>query len=192
VPLKLVEAAAATVEPVSVAEAKAHCRVDTTADDALLGSMITTARVYVETRTNRQLNTATFQLYMDSFPATIELPRSPLGAVSSIVYYDSLNVSQTLATTEYTVDSRREPATIAPAYGKSWPTTYDIPNAVCITYTAGYGSAASDVPVPIKQAVLMHVAHQYDNRSASDTQDVRAVPLTVDSLCKLYEVPIVA
>jgi uncharacterized phiE125 gp8 family phage protein len=37
------------VEPVSVTEAKAHCRVDTTTDDAYIAALITAAREYVET-----------------------------------------------------------------------------------------------------------------------------------------------
>lgn len=190
-PLKLVEATAPTVEPVTVADAKSHCRIDLAEDDALLSSMITTARVYVERKTNRQLLEATYQLYTDAFPAAFELPRSPASSVTSITYVDTGGSTQTLAATEYTLDAYREPAVIMPAYLKSWPSTQDVPNAVCVTFKAGYGSTATTVPVALRQAVLMHVAHQYENRSATDQQAPSTVPLTVDSVCKLYEVPIV-
>jgi hypothetical protein len=65
-PLQLITPAAE--EPVSLAEAKRHLRVESADDDALIGSLISAARQSAETLTGRQFVTARWKLVLDSFP----------------------------------------------------------------------------------------------------------------------------
>ena len=53
----LTRSAGPVVELVSLADAKAHCRVDTDADNALIVGYITTAREWVEDYIDRALVT---------------------------------------------------------------------------------------------------------------------------------------
>src|SRR3974377_2319928 len=57
------------VEPVTLAEAKQHARVEYPDDDALITGMIVAARRMAETRLRSALITQTWNLYLDSFPS---------------------------------------------------------------------------------------------------------------------------
>jgi uncharacterized phiE125 gp8 family phage protein len=165
-------------------------RVDGDDEDSLIESMIGTATEYVQTRTRRQIAEAEYTLYLDAFPPEIRLTPAPLSdntaAAVTVTYYDTGGTERTLSASDYTVDDKQEPAVIVPAYGKSWPATYAIPNAVSVVFTSGY---AAELPAPLGQAILMHVANQYESRGDAETvPDLRMV----DAICKLYEVPYVA
>lgn len=153
----------ATTEPVSLSEACAHLRVESSEDHGYIASLIRAARVSLERRYSRQLVTATWKAYLDSFPAEIWLERLPVLAVSSITYVDTGGTTQTLDTAAYQVDANDpdRPARIAPAYGYTWPSTRgETYSQVTVTFTAGYGAAA-DVPQDVKLWILATVAMWY-------------------------------
>lgn len=159
-------------EPITLDDVKNHLKIDYTEDDSLIGVMIQAAREYVETYTGRVLLEQTIQEYYDFFPcstvtnprAGIEVRFAPLKTLTTVNYINSNGNTQALTvTTDYTFDSISEPPRIFPAYGKSWPTNRDQPNAVWIEYIAGY-SNASDVPAVIKQAMLLIIAKMYEQR----------------------------
>lgn len=182
----LTRTVAPTAEPVSLAEAKNHLRVDTdlTADDSLIGVLIQAARERVESWLGQALITQTWQLTLDAFPVwELELPRPPLIAVSSVQYVDGNGTTQTLSSTLYRVDSASRPARIEPAYGQIWPSTRDVSNAAIVTYTAGYGAAGSAVPAAIRQAMLLAIGHWYRNREEVVTGTIATkLPETVEVL----------
>jgi uncharacterized phiE125 gp8 family phage protein len=165
---------APTDEPLTLVEAKEHLRVDDAADDDLIANQRKAARVYVETVLGRQLMLATWNLYLDSFPSgdtPIYVPLPPLLSVVSITYVDTDGVSQTEASTVYTVDTDREPGRIYLAYDQSWSDTRSQRKAVTVQFTAGYssGNAAAQqlaVPQTIKAAILFVLADLYENREA--------------------------
>lgn len=150
-------------EPVTLAEARLHLKVDSTDDDTLISALITAMREQAEHRTGRAFITQTLELVLDAFPADIELPRPPALAITSVKYYDTNGTQQTMDAALYSLDSNSEPAWLVPAYGESWPATYGIPNAVRVRYTAGYG-AASDVPSAIKAWILSGLSTMYNIR----------------------------
>lgn len=157
---------APTSDPVSLETTKAHLRVETMEDDALIASQITRATQYVEGRQRRQLMQATYRYCLDWFPNMIEVPLSPLSSVTSLKYYDTDGVLQTLVEdTDFEVDTDAEPGRIVPWYGEVWPSTRQRTKAVQLTYVAGYASAAT-VPEPTKQAILLLVGHWYENRES--------------------------
>ncbi len=154
------------VEPVSLAEAKLHCRVDAdiTADDTLLTSLISAAREAAEEYLWRSLITQTWLFTLDGFPSGfIELP---MGVVQSIAiqYVDADGDLQTLDSAEYVTAFSRSGSRVAPASGRTWPVTEPRIGAVRLTAVCGYGDAASDVPHAIKAAILLTVGHLYMNR----------------------------
>lgn len=159
-----------TAEPITPEEAKAHCKVDHDVEDDQFERWIEAARDYVETFTRRQLMPATWSAILPCFwtGAYFQVPRAPLVSVSSITYYDTSNASQTWATAKYNVVApsgpKCRPGMLTLAYGQVFPSTYDRPDAVTITWSAGYADAAS-VPGSIKQAMLMLVAEMNLRRS---------------------------
>lgn len=164
----LVQSVAPAEEPITLAEAKTHMRVETdyTDENSLIeDALIPAARQYCETVTGRQFITATWVMKMDEFPRVIWLPRPPALTVTSITYVDTAGDSQTVTAANYTLDTYATKARITEAYGEVWPSTQSIANAVTVTYTAGYG-AASTVPESLKAAIKMVVADMYEHRLA--------------------------
>ncbi|MGQ0589312.1 MAG: head-tail connector protein [Sphingosinicella sp.] len=160
--LKLITAPA--LEPVSLAEARAHCRVDLPDDDGLLAGYILAARQWAETYLRRALVTQTFELTLEGFSPEIVLPRPPHQSVTSIQYLDGAGTLQTLAASEYQVDlsSGSLAARIRPAYLKTWPTTrLDSYDAVRVRYVAGYGANPWNGPDAIRSAILLLLGHLY-------------------------------
>jgi len=171
-----------TQEPVLLSEAKAHLRVMLDEDDRLIQGYISAARDYLEGILARQLLPAVWTLALDAFPCAswswrqegIALPRPPLVSLTpttayatlGIIYVDSAGVTQTLAPTVYRVDTLSEPGRVFLAPSQSWPSLYDVANAVQITYLAGYASPRL-VPASIKQAILLLVGEMYEYREAT-------------------------
>lgn len=180
-----------TVEPVSLAEAKTHLRVDIDDDDAYISGLIAAAREYLEGATRRAFLTQTWRLSLDAWPwppAQIELPLPPLQAVNSIKYRDSDGTQTTVDSGDYIVDTDSEPGRIVLDYGESWPSETLYPaNPIQIEFEAGYGDAATDVPQYLRQAVLLLVGHWYENREPVVIGTVhKELPLAVDSLIYLH------
>ncbi len=153
-------------EPVDVEEAARHLHADLEElESEHVKGLIRVARAYAESYTRRQLVTATYALTLPEFYDEVELPRPPLVSVSSIAYVDENGAPQTLATTVYDVDSTSDPGVITLADGESWPATKTQPNAVTITFIAGYGGPL-DVPENVRHAIKLLVGHFNENSEA--------------------------
>lgn len=153
--------------PVRLDEAKEHLKVTYSDEDFLIQSFIGAATEHAESVTRRALMPRTFAAYFDQFPNSqcVELPRPRLQSISSVSYYDEGNSQQVLSSSKYYVDTVAEPGRICLASGEVWPGTYERPNAVTISFTAGY-VAIGDVPRGIHTAILLMVAHWFENREA--------------------------
>ncbi len=165
----LKRATAPAVEPVALAEAKAHCRVDASADDALIQGYITTAREWVEDYIDRALVTQQLVMKLDAFPPEIELPRPPMiasgtaTAVTITYVTGEAGGTATLSSSQYRVDRDSTPGVIRTLYGGSWPSHLLDQNSVTVSWWAGYGDAAS-IPQRVKSAILMCVHELYEKR----------------------------
>lgn len=167
-------------EPVSLAEAKLHCRVDIDDDDALISGFITAAREVVEGIARRALIEQTLELVLDEFPGEdrLTLPRPPLLSVTSVKYTSEAGVEATFSSSSYVVDTDSEPGRVVLKSGYSWPaTTLQVVSGVRVRFKAGFGDEAADVPQRYKQAVGLLVSHWYENREAIATSG--AVPKEV-------------
>lgn len=172
---------APTLEPITLAEAKAHCRVDTSDDDALLGVLIQAARAKAEGMMHAAIMQRTVDQTLDAFPeAEIEIALPPACngkgwnpgaavaaplAVTSIGYVDTAGAAQTLLNTTYTLDTSSWPYWVLPAVDTEWPATRAQANAVTLRYTTGYDAVAK-VPGDIRAWLLLTVAFLYANREA--------------------------
>jgi uncharacterized phiE125 gp8 family phage protein len=182
-------ASAPASEPVSLAEAKTHMRIDHSDDDTYITALIPAARKRIEQVTRRALIDQTWEMHLNWFPDLIEVPRPPLSSVTSITYLDDNGASQTLASSVYTVDTDSQPGRIYEAYDQSWPTTYAVPKAIKVTFVAGYGSASSDVPADLVQAVKILVAHWYENREpVAVGLSVASIPMVLDYILEDYRI----
>ena len=144
-----------TVEPVSIDDVK-DARIFHNEDDARLARLVKSARQWVEQVTWRQLITATVTIKMDRWPSfTIFVPRPPLVSVTSIQYVDENGDTQPWASSNYDVDTSSEPGRITPAWTVTYPTVRNVIDAITVTVTAGYGTAKTDVPEGIRDAIIL-------------------------------------
>ncbi len=197
-PLALTLLAPPTQEPISLPEAKLHLRVSLDDDDTLILGLISAARDYLEKATGRQFLTATYRLSVPCFEACcLRLPRPPLqslvgtyvdslGATQplGITYIDTAGVTQTLATTVYGVDADSQPGRVYLLPGQSWPSLYSMPNPVQVTYKAGYATSSALFArhASLRSALLLLIAHLYEQREASIEKALSEIPLGVCSL----------
>jgi len=168
-----------TIEPVTLADAKQHMRVDTDDDNDYILALISAARRYAEEYLDRALITQQLRMRVDTFPYEFELPRPPMATAgtftaTAITYAldpgsasTATPTTTTLSASSYRVDRDDTPGRIRTVYNGTWPSHLTDPNAVTVTWWAGYGAAASDVPQAIRHAILMHVAHLYESRQAA-------------------------
>ena len=159
------------IEPVTLAEAKQHLRVDSNDDDAYIAGLVRAAREWVEQYLDRTLVLTQWAVRFDRFPIDstqdIELPRPPIataGTATAISLTYTLENGSTAAysSASYRVDRYSTPAAVKTLYGQTWPPHLWDDNALTITYWAGYGANSNDVPAAIRHAMLMLVAHWYD------------------------------
>lgn len=162
-----------TSEPVTLEQAKAHCRVVVPDDDALLIDLISFARDYVEDQTGVCFLTQTWEQTLDNFPymnQPIDLLRWPVQSITSLVYTDAQGDSFTWDPSNYLINKTSKPPRIAPVFAKFWPllTLQTLAN-VTITMVAGFTDVAN-LPFRYRQALLMVIAHWYENRELIDLE----------------------
>ncbi len=184
----LEQTVAPTTEPLCLADAKAHMRVEIDDDDEMIVGLIKTARAYIENATWRQLISATWKWYLPGFPRVFFVPKPPLqSAGTSITYVDSAGATQTLAASVYDVNAKSSPGRIVEAYAQGWPSTRDDENAVIVTFVAGYGNSASDVPDPLVKAMKLMVSQLYENREPVTLNATPSiVPYAMGSMLEPY------
>ena len=177
---------AASTDAVSTTEVKAQCRIVGTDEDTLLTRLIKAATDRVEKDTARQLVSATYELTLSDFPSNrvIELPVNPVSSITSIIYLDTDNASQTLSSNVYYLDTYIEPSRIILKYNQEFPETLGTDNNVVITFVAGFTS----VPDTLKSAILLLVGNLYENREATISGTIIAdVPLAYEYLISAYD-----
>ena len=155
----------ADISIVSLSEAKDHLRVSNSADDTLITNLILAATQAAQNYTNRFFINHSVRMDCDTWEETLYFYKSPVFSSTTIEYYGtSATIYDVWDSSNYIVDKVHEPARLLLQADKSYPDLADRKAAIKITYVSGYGTAASDVPQAIKQAVLLMVGNFYENR----------------------------
>ena len=153
------------LEPVSLSEARAWLRLDSIDEDAIVTALITAARLTVEAVSRRVLISQTWRLVMDYWPdgGILKVQLSPFKAILAARSFDINGNVTTYDPTGFIVDKASEPAritaanTIAPVTGRPFA-------GIELDVQLGFGTNASDVPQPLRQAILLLVALWFENR----------------------------
>lgn len=146
--------------PVTLAQAKAHARVDGDHEDDLITGLIHAATAMVENYIGRSLMEQTWRYTPKTLSQRVELPRGPVQSISTFTVVDSDGNSQAVGSSSYSEDFDADPPALVLNSGESWPTAGPDANAVTIEYVTGF----DEVPADIVQALLMLVASWYSNR----------------------------
>ena len=151
-------------EPVSLADAKAFLRVDDSAEDALITTLATAARLHVESVTARAMLFQSWRLVLDAWPAerTIALPVGPVHELTAVTALDQDDEPHELELGQFSVQAGRLmlPRAIdgAPALRERLGLEID--------YVAGYGEDASAAPADLRHACLVLIGFWFENRDA--------------------------
>lgn len=176
-----------TLGVVNLAEIKIHLRVDHDDDDLIIQDLIDSAIADYDGFSgvlNRCLVNQTWAEKLDYLsPIRIPLTLFPVSSITSITYYDTNNALQTLSASVYRLQKRNATAYLELVDGQTWPSVYDRDDAVTITYVAGYGAAATDVPADIRAAIKLHVEAHYES---PDQKDVDRLEAAQDRLITKY------
>jgi uncharacterized phiE125 gp8 family phage protein len=152
-------------EPVSLAEAKAHLRVDLSDDDAMIGRQIAAAREWVESQTGRALISQSWRMTLDSWPEDVALAliRPPVQSVTAVRTFAADGIASVWAGANYAVSFCAEPQRLVRLV-PAWPIPGRAQMGIEIDIVCGYGALASDVPAALRQAVLLKTAQLYERR----------------------------
>lgn len=187
--MALVPTSLPAVEPVSLAEAKLHLRVDHDDEDILILSLVSAARLHLEHVLGRAFITQGWLYLADDWPPgfAVELPLAPVQSIVAVKVYDADDVATTLAPSTYLLDGLSVPPRLVRRASTTWPRPGRIANGVEVSFICGHGSAATEVPPPLRQAVLLLVAHWYEHRQPVEIGDqAEVMPAMVQDLIAPY------
>lgn len=194
------------VEPISRVEARNHLRLDEDVDDSQVRIYIQAAVNWAENYTGRSFINRTLKMYLDgarevdsnlwegvrtgpsnpNYVNYLELGATPVSSVTVIKYFADDDTETTWAASNYYVDNISEPAKIVLRSGGTYPTDLRSNNGIEITFVAGYGTSASDVPEAIRVAILQYMTYLYEHRG--DFEDNTQPPSVIRSLLDPYRV----
>ena len=166
--------AAPAAEPLTLAEVKAHLRIEGAAEDDYLLGLIRVARAHLERSTGLCLITQSFRLVLESVSEdrVIQLLKGPVQAIDAIRVYDGAGTPRALSVPLLALDREGPPVRLR------LPASLDLPmaeNGIEIEFTAGFGASGAEVPDSLKRAMLLHVARMFDYRGAVTLDNQPAV-----------------
>lgn len=149
---------------VSLTEAKAQLRVTHTNEDTVIQGYISTAIIMAEDYLCRSIHLRNVEAITNRFINNLRLERTPINGDVVIKYYNENNELQTLNADTYLIRNNSGEPEIHFTDESTLPLVYDRIDAVKITYNIGYTDSV-DVPVTIKQFVLLKITQMYENRT---------------------------
>lgn len=166
--------------PVSLSAVKAHARVDSADEDALLQALIEAATSLLDGPAGilgRAIVTQTWLLELPAWPASLVIPVEPVQSVT-ISYLDADGAEVDLDPGLFYLSSRPSHSSILYwSPGWSEPALSQVnPFPVRLRIVAGFG-AASATPPAIVQAIKMMVTHWFAYRETTGE-----IPLTASAL----------
>jgi uncharacterized phiE125 gp8 family phage protein len=153
-------------EPVTLAEAKAWCKVTGTEDEDILTMLITSCRQALEEYTASSFAEKTIHATWIKPPEDMEfeLPYGPHISVDKVYRIDAEGTETELTVnTDYWVYGDQD---FVLKINKYWSTkgTY-ASNSYRVEYTAGYGDDNTEtLPTKLKECILKEIVTQYDLR----------------------------
>ena len=187
--MSLVMTSGPALEPVGLAEAKAHLRVDGAAEDSLIQSLVITSRLHIEAALGLALVTQSWSWFLDRWPKSgrLVLPLRPVVALASVRLWNDDGGSVSLDPAGFLLDGHGMPPRLAALSTAGLGQPRRALNGVEIAFTAGFGPAPADVPETIRHALLLLVAHWYENREPVEIgASASAVPAMVSELLQPF------
>lgn len=158
--MTIIELTSPAVEPLTLVEIRAHLRLDTEEEDALLAALAIVAREHLERETGLVLAARDFRLCLDDWPVDgiVTIPRAPVRAVSAVTVYDADGEPQLVDLAGHLLDGEARPARL---WLRAVPEPGRAMNGIEVEFSSGFGESGADVPETLKRAMLLHVAAMF-------------------------------
>ncbi|EFL88956.1 head-tail connector protein [Ahrensia sp. R2A130] len=175
------------LEPLTLADAKLHLRIEHADEDDFITQTIAAARQYVEAVTGERMLTQAWRQYVSDWPSNrgVRLEISPVQSVVAVTAFDREGVPHQIAPedTELVRGSRPQLLMFSASVDPSLAA-----NGLEIDLTVGQGDLPTDVSPALRQAVAMLVAHWYEFRGAvSPSQQPVSLPAGLDALLRPFK-----
>ena len=176
---------------VSLAQAKAHLRVEHSDDESLIQTLIGVAQNVVEGYTGRFLQRVEGSFYFDDFHEFMNLHAGPNLALdidrsgnTGVTYLNTAGRQTVVDATKYVLEGKGYPARLRMLDTPS-DVESDSLNAVRIDVTVGHDSA-EPIPDALVAAMLLIIGHLYENRQDVGQHKTHATPLASRYLMEPY------
>jgi uncharacterized phiE125 gp8 family phage protein len=154
-------------EPVTLAEAKAQCRMtEDNSEDTFITSLIAPARAYVERVSRVSFVAGVREETFPNWGDYLEIFRRPITAVDEVAYVDEGGDAATY--TGFLATLGQYPLRIYPASGDEFPALAD-GGTVTVNYTTGAIASTTEEYLIGKRAILLLIGHWFENREAAVT-----------------------
>lgn len=155
--------------PVTLAAAKTFLRIDHADEDDFIGDLIDVAARQIEARCGVSLITRPQRLTKPTNGAGVYLNRYPVISIEA-VERDGVALP---------IDANLRARPVLVRVQRSGDGSGDVQ----VDFTAGFGSSPEDIPTPLRQGVLLLLAHLYEYRNGDGPP---GFPMMVDALIQPY------
>ena len=171
----------------TLTEVKTHLNVTHDDEDIYLTSLIDTATAMVDGPAGIGLAMVhqSYRASADALDKTFSIPLTPVSAITSITYLDSEGESVTVEPSTYRLDGDSKPARVF----LDEAITDAKAGTVKVTFVAGFGDEAADVPQDLRHALLMVLTGLYEGRDGMAPASLSELPYGVRSIFARYGVP---
>lgn len=152
-------------EIVTVSDLKNYARIDTDADDTLIGNMITQARIWCENYISRDIVAKNRTYYLDSTQGIFDLPFAPVASISTVTVKGEAETYEVLGLDNETLE-------LDNGYAERVKVTY---------VTTGLDDGL------LQQAILQLATTYYDNRAEFVEGTISEIPTGVKSVLSSYK-----
>jgi uncharacterized phiE125 gp8 family phage protein len=172
-------------EPITLEEAKLFLRLDHNEEDALIEELIQSAREQVETLCRQSLIERPQRVtFAPPFSRSLYLNIAPVQSVTAMTLHLENGEDEAVPLDDLKINLRATPANIQKqTLGLwSWHSRPDV-TAITVDVIVGYGETPEDIPMPLRQAMLLLIGQGYEHRAG---KDMPGIPMMVDTLVMPY------
>jgi uncharacterized phiE125 gp8 family phage protein len=162
---------AATALPITIEQARAELRFDTSDHDVRLQRYMEAAVAHIEAVTGARLASQTVDLITTDWGDLGRFPVAPVTSVTSVKYFDTAGAEQTLSGSVFAARLDGLMPGLDLVSGQAWPPTFP-GSAITVRAVVGYATA----PSPVVSALLILV------RALNDDGGIDGVAGTVEAL----------
>jgi len=167
--------------PIPLDVLRTRLRVEVESDDVDLAALCIAAGEMIERETGLGLQSTSRTAFIRRFERFIP-PVQPLASITSVSYFDSAGVKQTLPATDYWTDNTE------PLYALEFDTSV-VPKentTIEVVYAAGF----TVIPQALQQCIVALVGSWYNNPEALQVAQLAEVPLAYKAIIAQYSVQV--